>query len=222
MRAGGGLGAALHAPRGPDGGCRKPHQIVFDAAGRHLLVACLGSDYVLQLTVHGTTAEYADPPTAAVAGGPRHLALSPDERHAYVLSERASLLTSFAYDPVHGTLSDPEVTDAVQREKGASAHVAVHPSGRFAYVSNRADNSLGVYAIDAQGRPHALAFEHDGIDTPRDFAIDPAGEYLILANQHGAQDLRVYRIDARDGRLSQVASVPVGGEPGCVALTVLP
>jgi 6-phosphogluconolactonase len=157
-----------------------------------------------------------------VSGGPRHLALAPDERHAYVLSELDSTLTSFAYDAASGTLSDPQVIDSQEQTKGASAHVVVHPSGRFLYASNRAENSLGLFAIDANGRLAPVAFEREGIETPRDFTVDPTGAYLILANQDGAEDLRVYRIAAEDGRLTFVQTVAVGESPTFVGCVMLP
>lgn len=222
VRADRGLGNPVAVERGPDDGCRKAHQAVFDQSGRHLLVPCLESNYVLQFEFEGGALDYSDPPTAAAAGGPRHLALAPDERHAYLLSELDSLILSFSYDAAQGTLTPLHTIDSQDQTKGASAHIAVHPSGRFLYASNRAENSLGLFSIDAQGRVQEVAFEYTGIDTPRDFAIDPLGEYLVLANQNGTQDLRVYRIDQADGRLTHVQTVAVGGSPTFVGFVLLP
>jgi 6-phosphogluconolactonase len=217
-----GVSDPIASERGPSDGCIKAHQAVFDASGQHLLVPCLDSSYVLQLVFSDGALSYASPATAPVSGGPRHLALAPDEHHAYVLSELESTLTSFVYDAASGTLSDPQTIDSQEQTKGASAHIVVHPSGRFLYASNRSENSLGLFAIDASGRPAPVAFEHDGIDTPRDFTIDPTGTYLLLANQEGAQDLRVYRIAQADGRLTHVQTAAVGGSPTFVGSVLLP
>lgn len=217
-----GLGGVIDIDRGPGDAARKAHQAVFDARGTTLLVPCLENNYVLQYQFQLGTLALNAPPTVAVAGGPRHLALSPDQRFAYALSELESLLTSFAYDGITGQLSSPQTIDSEQEIKGASAHVAVHPTGKWLYVSNRAENSLGVFSIDGDGRPHAIDFVRAGIATPRDFAIDPRGEYLIVANQAGAQDLRVYRIDPDAGTLTFVSSANVGGEPSSVSFVLLP
>ena len=217
-----GVSDPIESERGPSDGCGKAHQAVFDASGQHLLVPCLESGYVLQLVFGGGALSYATPATAAVSGGPRHLALAPDERHAYVLSELDSTITSFAYDAMTGTLSDPQTIDSQQESKGASAHIVVHPSGRFLYASNRGENSLGLFAIDGSGRLAAVSFERDGIDTPRDFTVDPTGTYLILANQNGSGDLRVYRIAAEDGRLTHVQTQALGGSPTFVGVILLP
>lgn len=217
-----GLNGVVDLERGPADDARKAHQAVFDAPGTTLLVPCLESDYVLQFQFNLGMLTLNTPATVAVAGGPRHLALSPDQRNAYVLSELDSLLTSFAYDGTTGRLSSPQTIDSEADVKGASAHIAVHPSGRWLYVSNRAENSVGVFSIDTDGRPHPVEHVRAGIATPRDFGIDPLGEYLIVANQGGAEDLRVYRIDPDNGTLTFVKATSVGGSPTFVGFVLLP
>jgi 6-phosphogluconolactonase (cycloisomerase 2 family) len=36
----------------------------------------------------------------------------------------------------------PETIDSEEETKGQSAHIAVHPTGKWLYVSNRAENSV--------------------------------------------------------------------------------
>lgn len=214
----GGVGDPIASSRGPGDGCKNAHQAVFDASGAHLFVPCLGSNYVLQLKLVDGRLEYNDPPTVAVPGGPRHMALHPSERTAYVLSELESILTSFDYDPRTGRLSNPVSVPSVEKRKGASAHVAVHPSGKFLFVSNRTENSLGLFALDARGHASPVEFITEGISTPRDFVVAPNGEMLLAANQAGAQDVLVFRIAPADGRLTRVGSTKVGGDPTFVGV----
>ena len=95
---------------------------------------------------------YNDPPTVAVAGGPRHLALSPDERHAYVLSELESTITSFDYDAATGTLSesadDPEPRRHRARARTSSSirrgTFSMRPTGpRTASACSRSTEAAG-------------------------------------------------------------------------------
>jgi 6-phosphogluconolactonase len=221
VRADRGLGGVTDVDRGPADGARKAHQIVFDARGTTLLVPCLENNYVLQYQFNLGALVLNAPPTTAVEGGPRHMALSPDQRYAYVLSELDSTITSFLYDGIQGRLSSPQTIDSEDVTKGESAHIAVHPNGQWLYASNRVENSVGVFSIDSEGRPHAVEFVRAGLATPRDFAIDPFGEYLLVANQGGAQDVHVYRIAAADGRLTFASSANVGGQPSSVAFALL-
>lgn len=214
----GGVGDPIASSRGPDDSCKNAHQALFDDSGAHLFVPCLGSNYVLQLKLVDGRLEYNDPPTVAVAGGPRHMALHPSQRTAYVLSELESILTSFDYDPRTGRLSNPVSIPSVQQRQGASAHVAVHPGGKFLYVSNRAENSVGLFALDAKGRASPVDFVTEGISTPRDFVLAPNGELLLAANQAGAQDVLVFRIAPADGRLTRLSSTKVGGDPTFVGV----
>jgi 6-phosphogluconolactonase len=224
VRDDGGIGGTVATSRGPDDGCQKAHQAVFDATGDHLFVPCLGSNYVLQFTfpANGMIA-LNTPPTAAVEGGPRHLALHPTAAYAYVLSELNSTLTRFSYDRTNGRLADPAAIPSYDTTSGASAHVVIHPSGRFLYASNRAENSIGVFSLDATtGAASPVMFEKGMISTPRDFDVDPSGQLLISANQEGQQDLLVFRIAETDGKLTRLRNVKAGSRPSYVGIVNLP
>ncbi|HTU61272.1 MAG TPA: beta-propeller fold lactonase family protein, partial [Polyangiales bacterium] len=103
-----------------------------------------------------------------------------------------------------------------------SAHIAVHPSGRFLYVSNRiegtergTENSLGVFALGRDGKPTAVpdGFVTEGVNTPRDFGIDPSGHFLISVNQEGDCSVLVLRIDQESGRLTRTQLLPLEDQP---------
>jgi 6-phosphogluconolactonase len=221
VRADGGLRDPSLIDKGPDGACMNAHQAVFDRRGDYLFVPCLGSDYLIQYKFDDGALSYNDP-ASVMTLSPRHLAFDPSETHAYVISEYESSLTWYDYDSDTGTLSNPQIINSYQTTAGASAHVVVHPSGDWLYTSNRMENSLGLFSIDPEGAPHPVAFETDGIDTPRDFSLDPTGKFLILANQNGAQDVFVYRIAPADGRLTRLGVTPVGGNPTFTGAIELP
>jgi 6-phosphogluconolactonase len=222
VRSDGGLSDPSAVTLGPNDSCMLAHEAVFSQNGKFLYVPCLDSNFVIQFKFNAGKLDYNDPPTVAVAGGPRHLSFDPLERFAYVVSETASTITTFAYDRRTGRLSDPQVSNAYQTTAGASAEIHVHPSGRFLYVSNRGENSIGLFSIDRRGQPHAVSFVTDMVARPRDFTIDPSGSLLISANQDDPQNLLVYRIAQRDGKLTQLGMEPVGGQPSFVGVEVLP
>lgn len=222
IRDDGSLGTASDPDRGPQGDCKNAHQAVFDSAGTHLLVPCLGSNYVLQYRFDAGALSYNEPATVTVQGGPRHLALDPAETHAYVLAEHDSTITWFDYDKASGTLGHPQSIDSYAEQAGSSAHIVVHPKGAWLYVSNRTENSLGRFAIASDGRPSPVSFETDMLATPRDFSVDPTGQWLLLANQEGPQNVFVYRIDPADGALTRVQIVPNGDQPTFTRAIVLP
>jgi 6-phosphogluconolactonase len=84
----------------------------------------------------------------------------------------------------------------------STAEVAVHPSGKFLYGSNRGHDSIVVYTIDAAtGRLTHVQNEPTQGKTPRHFGIDPTGAWLLAENQ-GSDTVVVFGIDAKTGRLN--------------------
>jgi 6-phosphogluconolactonase len=107
-------------PVGENGGVGAPienilagknaHQIISDKSGKYVLVPCLGSQYVAQYTIDSAGAlKLNTPPNAELPekGGPRHIALHPNLKFAYVINEQGLAMTSFKYDAEKGVLSDP-------------------------------------------------------------------------------------------------------------------
>jgi 6-phosphogluconolactonase len=222
-------------PVRPDGGIgravdtQKPgtaaHQAVFDSTGKFVFIPCLGSNLVAQYRFEHGRLVPNDPPSVSVSGGPRHMALDPREQFAYVLSELENAITSFRYDKKTGRLSEPHRVPTIPSngKKEETAHVVVHPSGKFLYVSNGNDNSIVRFSIDpASGRLENRGFERTQIRFPRDFTIDPSGRYLLVANRDSAS-LVVFRIDAATGKLGLVgAPVTVPAKPEFVGVLALP
>lgn len=219
-----GDGAIAVYPIGGDGTLGSPsdtrnagmnaHMIVADASDHFVFVPCLGSDYVAQYRFDAATGVLApnDPPTFTTASGagPRHIAFHPDGKHAYLVDETVSVIESLAFDPATGLLSRIETQST--RAAGASgkntdAEVAVHPSGKWVYASNRGDDDIAVFAVDgATGKLTLVENAKTGGQTPRSFGLDPSGAFLYVANQDGGGELTSFAVSAADGRLSPIGS----------------
>ena len=119
---------------------------------------------------------YNDPSTVAVAGGPRHSRSIRSGKHAYVLSELASTIATLGYDAALGTLATPSPFAATTHRGLERAHRGASLR-QVAVRLNRGENSLGLFSIDASAQPHAVAFEHNIIDTPRESTLEPAGRW---------------------------------------------
>jgi 6-phosphogluconolactonase len=204
------------------------HEIVAVAADRFVLVPCLGADYVAQYTFDaqkGTLAPNAVPTWNAPAGtGPRHLAMHPSGAFAYVIGETASTMTALAFDAQLGRLTSLQTLST--RAAGVTgtntgAAVAVHPSGKFLYGSNRGDDNIALFSIDASGHLTLVGHTPSGGQTPRDFTIDPTGAYLLVANQ-GSNNVVVFAIDAQTGALTPIGTPVSAPMPSFVGVVTLP
>ena len=168
------------------------HQIVSDASGRHVFVPCRSGNVIAQYGFDSATGQLAaaNPPLvqADTGAGPRHIAFHPNQQFAYVINELNGTITSYRYDATAGLLSMPQSISAVPAgmTETSSAHVVVHPSGKFVYASNRTTNTIAMFSVDAtSGRLTTIGHETGGgmVRTPRDFGMEPGGRFLIVANQ---------------------------------------
>ncbi len=176
---------------------------------RYVFVADLGLDEILSYHVDASKGGLApnDPPFAKVAAGsgPRHVAFRPDGKFAYVINEMLSTVTAFRYDAAHGSMQEIQTLSALPADftgRNSGAEIAVHPSGKFLYSSNRGHDSIAIFKIDsAKGTLTATGHTPTQGKTPRNFAIDPSGSWLLAANQDSG-NVVVFRIDKKTGALA--------------------
>ena len=203
------------------------HCINLSPDNRFALSCDLGLDKVIVYKfdpIKGTITPN-DPPSAPLArvAGPRHLTFSPNGKFVYVINELNSTITAFTYDAQKGALAEFQTISTLPADfKGASttAEIAVHPSGKFLYGSNRGHDSIAIFTIDpATGKLTAAGHQSTQGKTPRNFELDPSGAFLIAANQN-SDSVVVFAIDANTGGLKPTGSTIMVGAP--VSLKFVP
>jgi 6-phosphogluconolactonase len=195
----------------------------FDPAGKFLLAADLGLDKILVYRFDAQAGKLApnSPPSAPATeagAGPRHFAFSPGGKFLYAINELSSTVGVYGYDAARGSLAAVQSIPTVPAGTGgnSAAEIAVHPSGKFVYASNRGHNSIAIFSVDAEsGKLTAIGHEPTQGGSPRHFAIDPAGAYLIAANQDSGT-LVVFKIDPATGKLAATGAKAEVPSPVCV------
>jgi len=179
----------------------QPHQVVFDATGQSAFIPCKGDDFVAQyrFAPDAGTLEPRSPSSVATASGagPRHLALHPNGRWAYLVNELDSTITTLAVSDGRltslGTLS---TLPAGFSGENTGAEVLVHPSGRWVYASNRGHDSIAQFEVnEGTGALSLLGHTSTLGETPRSFTIDPSGRVLLVANQ-GSGTVKSFALEA--------------------------
>jgi 6-phosphogluconolactonase len=204
------------------------HSVNLDPANHFAFVADLGVDKVFVYRFDPSAGKLApnQPPSAPVApgGGPRHFALDPTGRFAYVIDELDSTITVFWYDSENGTLSRIQVVSTLPKDYhrvNTASEVAVHPSGKFVYGANRGHDSIALFSVDpVSGKLNPEGHEPTQGKTPRNFAIDPTGAFLLAANQD-SDSVVVFRIDPANGRLRATGQQLRIHQPVCVRYLML-
>ncbi len=139
------------------------------------------------------------------AAGPRQLAFHPNKHWVYVISELNGTIEAFQIDSASGALHRFQTIGATEKRKGSdlgSADIHITPSGKFLYASSRGDeNNIAMYSIDNQsGKLSLIGFQSTLGKAPRNFAIDPSGTFLLVANQD-TDNVVTFRIDPQSGKL---------------------
>jgi 6-phosphogluconolactonase len=206
------------------------HCVNVDPGNRYALSCDLGLDKVFAYRLDSEKGTIApnNPAAAIVApvSGPRHLAFHPNGKLVYVVNEIACTVTAFNYDPDHGTLAEFQtlttLPEGFQGSK-STAEIAVHPSGKFLYASNRGvANSIASFKIDPQtGKLTPIGHTGTQGQAPRHFAIDPTGTWLVAANQD-TNNVVVFRIDAQTGELKPTGTNIEVPTPVCITFLESP
>ncbi len=200
------------------------HWIETSPDNRFVLVADLGLDEVLVYKFDATSGTLTpnEPAFARLkpGSGPRHLVVHPNGKFIFSVSELSSTATSFAYDAKKGTLKEIGAVSTLPpgfSGRNDVAEAAVHPNGKFLYVSNRGNDSVAVLSIDpAKGTLAPVGGIPTGGKEPRHFIFDPSGKFLFAENQL-SDTVVEFRADAATGQLTPSGDTVSVPSPVCIS-----
>ena len=200
------------------------HYVSLDLKENYLLSPDLGTDKVLIYKFDHDSGILTPNPAQpflklAPGAGPRHLVFHPSGKFVYVANEINATVTACRYNDENGTLTKINTVSTVEESfEGIKypAAIRIHPNGNFVYASTRGDvSSIAVFQVDEDGEFYRIQVMEDVPSWPRDFNIDPSGQYLLSAGEH-SNEIELYKIDNNTGKLSRTnikTSVP---SPGCI------
>lgn len=221
------------------------HGVYFDRANQHLCVPDLGLDKVLVYPFDASTSKLGDPlpPLVTAPGaGPRHMAFSPDEKHAYVLNELDCSILVAAHEA--GNLKAIGAVPVLINPHASytAAEIEVSADGSFVYASIRARKEPGDIIIkDKDGREirreidagdtgnQIFVFKRDAADgklafvdaifcggrIPRHFTIAPGGKWLLCGHQD-SNTISVLPRDPVTGKLGKPVHTVASPAPICI------
>jgi 6-phosphogluconolactonase len=194
------------------------HQVLVMPGDRHVLVCDLGSDEIARYPIDDRGISSEPDVVLKVPGGslPRHIVCSRDGRRLYVAHEATCNVGAYAIERDGFTLlSETRTVPADYSDPSFCAAIRLHPNGRFLYVSNRGHDTIVGYEILADGGLKTFGWYPTSGKTPRDFAIDPTGRYLVAASQD-SHSLVCFEIDRESGTLTTIGEPFEIGSPVCV------
>ncbi len=200
-----------HEGKGPNAARQEKahvHMVVFSPDKKFVLSNDLGLDKVFIykynpaskseiLTLKGSV-------DVKPGSGPRHLTFSKDGKFVYLVQELDGTLTTLSWDKT-GSLKVVAETSILPKDfKGGTGAAAIKlsPDGNFLYVSDRVDaNAISVYKILKTGALELVEQQSTLGKGPRDFAIDPSGNYLLVGHQY-TNDIVIFKRDIATGKIT--------------------
>ncbi|MDF1823637.1 MAG: beta-propeller fold lactonase family protein [Verrucomicrobiales bacterium] len=195
----------------------RSHAVVSDPRGRFVFVPHTRPNSIFQFRFNEETGALTpgDPPALQreEESGPRHLWFHPTLDFAYSSDEQGKAITSYDLSE-SGALSVLETKTSFPDdylEKGSTADIEVHPSGRFVYIANRGVNTIAGFRVNEEDGTVSLMQQSEVEPVPRSFNISPDGNHLVAAGQQSGR-LVVFRID-EEGLLHETQRLDSGGSP---------
>jgi 6-phosphogluconolactonase len=199
------------------------HAVLFSPGQKELLVTDLGTDKIYRYRFQSNKPaplQLVDSiVTSSPGNGPRHLVFHPKGKFLYVVNELSGSVDVFKYRKTGSTLVQTIQTDSTTRTFKGSADIHFSPDGKFLYASNRgAVNSICIYKVNAKtGQLQIVGYETSKIATPRNFVIDPTGNYLLVANQ-SKNNIVVFKRDFKTGLIAFTGITYQTGTPVCLKM----
>jgi 6-phosphogluconolactonase len=204
------------------------HCTVLSPDNQFLLTPDLGTDkvgiYRFDAGKNSQPLTPANPSFISVkaGSGPRHITFHPNSKYAFLVHEMGGMVT--AYDYKKGKLTEKQAITMLSPDfKGSvgAADIHVSPDGKFLYASNRGDaNELVIYTISKKGTLKYAGRQSTLGRSPRNFAIDPTGNFLLVANQ-SSNEIVIFKRDIKTGLLSPTGKKIQVSKPVCLKFVVL-
>lgn len=190
--------------------------------GAHVFVSDLGLNRVFVYgwdAARGKLVDRGERIGFPKGAGPRHLDISRDGRHLYVLCELNAQVHVFersgdgSWRRIQAVSTVPEdFTRFADFDYSVGAAIRI-VDGRTLYASTRGHNSMAVFPIASDGRlGERRIFSSEG-KTPRDFHV--VDGYVLVANQDSGS-LAVFKLDIAAGEHRLAAKLSDIGQPSCV------
>lgn len=200
----------------------KPHMIATGPQSKFVFVPSLGTDKVLQykLETDGKLTENSPAYAESAAGsGPRHFTFHPSKNIFYNVNELNSTVNVFDFNETNGTLTFIQNISTLPADySGTNSCADIHttPDGKYLYASNRGHNSIAAYSVNSTSGELTEIGQYSTEATPREFDIDPTGQFVIVAGQSSGK-AAVHKIKT-DGSLEIVNTYTIGSSPAWVLI----
>ena len=199
------------------------HSAVLSPDEKYLIVQDLGTDKISVYTVdlNNPTKPLSENPVSVFncnpGDGPRHISFHPTKPFVYAVQELTGSVTVLSFkNGMLKKLQQANMFEKTTDKKSGAADIHLSPDGKFLYASNRVDyNDLAIYKVASNGLLAWVGSQSTLGLAPRNFAIDPTGNFLLAANQN-SNEIVVFKRNKTTGLLNDTGNRISVGRPVCI------
>ncbi len=200
------------------------HMVQFSPDRKYVFATDLGKDkiYIYNYNATSKTNMLAIKDSVSVkpGSGPRHFTFNKSGSLVYLLQELDGTLT--VYKNKNGKLIKFQETTVIAPDfigESSAADIHISPDGRFLYASNRGTaNDISCFEIQKEGSLLFKARTSTQGKGPRNFTIDPTGNYLLIGHQY-TNNIVIFEINKETGSLTDTGKRIDICSPVCLIFT---
>ena len=196
-----------------------PHQAEFDRTGRHIFVPDIHTDRLYVMGFDEAWGKMTVEDCCGIDGGegPRHVAVHPNNKWVYLLTEMGTSVYRFDFDDTTGRMEQRQKIGLVpegykrnyQGEEIQAGEITIAQDGRFLLASTRnyvtedgEDRIFSIRLDEHTGEMGQMQNFPCGGQCPRMILMDPEGKHLLIGNKNNNEIITV-EYDAQTGSLGR-------------------
>jgi 6-phosphogluconolactonase len=197
-----------------------PHMIAFDPAGKKVYLTDLGLDRIAIYDFDNKAGRLTAAPGGIInlpeGSGPRHFVFNQTGTKMYVICELNSTISVFDVNENGGLRPIQTLTTLGDGFTGENFCADIHLdiNEKHLYGSNRGENTIVVFRIESDGKLSLSGRTSCGGNWPRNFVIDPSGNYILVGNQKSGE-ISLFKIDEQTGIPNYIDDYKFGN-PACL------
>jgi len=200
------------------------HMVQFSQDKKFVFATDLGKDkiyiYNYSATSKTNMLSIKDSVSVKQGSGPRHLTFNKSGSFVYLLQELDGTIT--VYKNKKGKLIKFQETTVIAPDfigESSAADIHISPDGRFLYASNRGTaNDISCFEIQKDGSLLFKSRTSTEGKGPRNFTIDPTGNYLLVGHQY-TNNIVIFEINKETGSLTDTGKRIDVCSPVCLVFT---
>lgn len=142
---------------------------------------------------------------------------SPDNRHLFVQDLGLDKIFNYNFDPASGEVHPAADSATELAPGGGPRHIDFHPNNKWAYLMEELSGNVialkyhsGI--LDTFQTISAIAKGYTGEIGSADIHVSADGKFLYASNRGQSNDIAIFKIDAKTGKLTHLNNVKLSGK----------